>query len=60
MSYGHALDLKETLEYDFDEYMLTRYACYLIAEDGDPRKEQVKKLNKNDYTIRLEKKVEVT
>ena len=34
-----------------DDYMLTRYACYLIVMNGDPRKEVIKV-----YTAVLEQK----
>lgn len=43
----HFLDIIKTVPMpkgatkEIDDVMLTRYACYLIAQNGDPRKEQI-------------------
>lgn len=35
------VDLGSGAEREIDDYLLTRYACYLIAQNGDPRKEEI-------------------
>jgi DNA-damage-inducible protein D len=43
----HFVDVNKTIPMpkgaakEIDDYMLTRYACYLIAQNGDPRKETI-------------------
>jgi len=35
------VDLGSGSQREVDDMMLTRYACYLIAQNGDPRKPQI-------------------
>jgi len=38
---GKMVSLGSGSEREVSDYMLTRYACYLVAQNGDPRKPQV-------------------
>ncbi len=44
---NHFADISKTIEMpknaekEIDDFMLTRYACYLIAQNGDPRKQEI-------------------
>lgn len=46
-THDHFVGVNKTIEMpkgakkDIDDIMLTRYACYLIAQNGDPRKEHI-------------------
>ena len=35
------IDLAKGAQREVPDYMLTRYACYLIAQNGDPRKDEI-------------------
>lgn len=35
------IDMPKGATKEIEDYMLTRYACYLIAQNGDPRKEEI-------------------
>lgn len=38
---GKMIDLPKGAKREVDDILLTRYACYLIAQNGDPRKEEI-------------------
>ena len=38
---GKTIKMPKGAEKTVDDFMLTRYACYLIAQNGDPRKEEI-------------------
>ncbi len=38
---GKMVDLGSGSQRQIDDLMLTRYACYLIAQNGDPRKQEI-------------------
>ena len=38
---GKMVDLGSGSQREVDDIMLTRYACYLIAQNGDPKKQEI-------------------
>lgn len=41
VSVNKTIPMPKGAEKSIDDFMLTRYACYLIAQNGDPRKETI-------------------
>lgn len=38
---GKMVSLGSNAEREVDDFLLTRYACYLVAQNGDPRKQEI-------------------
>src|SRR6218665_3331369 len=38
---GKMVDLGSGSQREVDDLMLTRYACYLLAQNGDPKKQEI-------------------